>query len=159
MVWYVNKYDSLFNECQQQSCKKYWSSQIWNWSNNLNKVYTTKQTYVIFWTTIHRYHQMATPKMKWKIFTCITIHQTFTLPKPWRQHSTSTSKMVGCHSIHLLSITVNTKETTGIQITQSSRLLSIHICSPTRNSSKVWHSKRKLSIILNIHLGSPCQIC
>ena len=102
---------------------------------------------------------MATPKINWKIFTCIKIHQTFSLPKPWRQHSTSTSTMVGCHSIYLLSITINTKEPTGIKITQSSRLLSIKISSSTGNSSKVRHSREKISRTLNIHPGSPCQIC
>ena len=57
--------------------------------------YHTKKIFFIFWTTVLWYHQKDTNKITWKSFTCITIHQKFLLPKPWRRHSNLIKKNGG----------------------------------------------------------------
>ena len=146
-------------KCQQQSWQQVWSRQIGPLSNNWNETwwgqkwlhgnhqlpwhknisYHIKQTFFILWTNIWWSHQMSTHRITWKIFTCITINQSFVLHEPWMWHSTSTSKIMGYHPVHILTIPTNKKYLTSIQIIQSRILKSILICSPNGNPSKFSH--------------------
>ena len=167
------------DECQKKMCQKYWSNQIGNGNNNWTETwwaqswshenhqvhqhkhirYHTKQNFFIFWTNITWYHQISTTKKTWQIFTCITIQQSCVLTEPWRRNYTSTSKLMGCHYIRIRPVPVNNQDTDSIKITQSIRLWSINIVSPTGYSYKFIHIKRKLSITHKIPSSSPCQLC
>ena len=73
---------------------------------------------------------MTTPKFSRQIFTCIIIHQTFVLPEPWRRHSTSTSKMVGCRLICLLPIPINKHGLAGIKkLSKNHNMIYQHLFS------------------------------
>ena len=58
---------------------------------------------------------MDTPKIIRHTFTYITINHTSPLYEPWGQHSPSTLKMVGYHSIHLLKIPIKKQYRTSLK--------------------------------------------
>ena len=78
------------------------------------------------------------------------------LHKSWRQHYTSTSKMLGFHLIHIIPIHINKQELPGIKIAQINRLLYITIFIPPNTNPKSDAAK-KLPSILNIPSNSYCQ--
>ena len=134
------------NQTLKQQFKKNWWDQIWSHGNHWlpwHEIisYYIKWNFFVLWKTIYCSHQMATPKIILQIFICITIHQNHVLHEPWRRHSTSTSKMVGCHSIHIMKIPINKRELAGIRITQCSRAWSTIICSSIRHPSKFINIK------------------
>ena len=101
---------------------KTWRDQIWthkkhwpHWNKSIS--HHIKQIFFVFWRTNHWYREIATPKINWQIFTCISIQQIFILPELWSRHSTSNSKIVGCHKIRLFSISINKQLVDNIKIT------------------------------------------
>ena len=100
---------------------------------------------------------MATPKITWKIFTCIIIPQTCVLHEPWRWNYNSTSNMEGFHSFYLFPIPIKKQDLTGIEITQSGRLWYIFICPLNLHPPKFSHRKIKLAMVIKSTSSSPCQ--
>ena len=54
--------------------EKHWLSWDGNISHHIQKIF------FIFLTAQRQYHEIVAPKVTWKIFTCIAIHQTFVPP-------------------------------------------------------------------------------
>ena len=99
--------------------------------------------------------EMATPKITWKIFTCITIHQTFVPPEPWIRHSTSTSTIMGYHYIRIFPIPINKQQLIRSQTyknkTALSRALKVQLIKNTTiHLSTAPKSNAKLITYMNI---------
>ena len=126
------------------------------WQENFS--YHIKQTLFILFTTICWSHLIATPKINWHIFTCITIHQTFVRHEPWRRQYTLTSKFWIPFDLHSYN---HFQQTTDGRHTNHSKqyIIIFHNFSPTRHQSKVSHGKIKPLIVLKIPSSSPCQEC
>ena len=107
-TWSNNKYETWLI--------KIWYSQIL-WHENLSSHF--KQKFFLFWPTFFWYCHILISQLTWKIFTCVTIHQTHIFYDPWRQHPSSDSKMVVWHPFWLMPIFINKQDLYGIQISQS----------------------------------------
>ena len=95
-------------------------------------------------------HPITTPQVTWENFTCITIFQIYIFLAHKRQHSSSDSKMVGCHHLCILPILINKQDLAGIQITIYIYLSSHQTPIPNYPQQKktMNHSQEKYEFIL-----------